>query len=74
MAAAVLSRKQKLERALDGKRAQGYRIESHDDSQAVLLMRSRRRFLNLLRGGDLRYLLSFDEQGDARSRRIELAQ
>ena len=73
MAAAVLSRNEKLERTLEGKRAQGYRIESHDDAQAVVLMRSRRRFLNLLRGQDVRYLLSFDEQGHASSRRIELA-
>lgn len=73
MAEVLRSRKQKLERTLEGKRAQGYRIESHDDSQAVLLMRSRRRFFNLRRGHDLRYLLSFDEQGHASSRRIELA-
>jgi hypothetical protein len=73
MAVPRLSRQQELERTLEGKRAQGYRIESQTDTQAVLLMRSRRRFLNLLRGPDLRYLLSFDEQGYARSRRIELA-
>jgi hypothetical protein len=72
MATAVASRKQKLERTLEGKRVQGYRIESHDDAQAVLLMRGRRRFLNLRRGQDVRYLLSFDEQGHARSRRIDL--
>ena len=73
MAVAPLSRKQELEQTLEGKRAQGYRIESQNDTQAVLLMRSRRRFLKLLRGHDVRYLLSFDEQGNASSRRIELA-
>jgi hypothetical protein len=73
MAAAVLSRTQKIEQTLKGKRAQGYRVESHDDTQAVLLMRGRRRFLNLRGGEDARYLLSFDEQGDARSRRIDLS-
>jgi hypothetical protein len=73
MAAAVLARNEKLERTLEGKRAQGYRIESRDDTQAVLLMRSRRRFLNLRRGEDVRYLLSFDEHGHAKSRRIDLA-
>jgi hypothetical protein len=74
MAAAVLSRTQRIEHTLEGKRAQGYRVESHDDTQAVLLMRGRRRFLNLRGGEDVRYLLSFDEQGHSRSRRIELAQ
>jgi hypothetical protein len=73
MAEALLTRKQEFERTLEGKRAQGYRIESQTDTQAVLLMRSRRRFLNLLRGHDARYLLSFDAQGHASSRRIELA-
>ena len=73
MAVAVPSRSQKLEQTLEGKRAQGYRIESHDDAQAVLLMRGRRRFLNLRSGHDERYLLTFDERGDTKSRKIELA-
>jgi hypothetical protein len=72
MAAAVRSREQALESALVGKRAQGYRIESHDDKQAVLLMRKRRQFFKLRRGGDERYLLSVDEHGISTSRRIEL--
>ena len=73
MAEAVQSREQVLESALVGKRAQGYRIESHDDKQAVLLMRKRRRFFNLRQGGEERYLLSVDEHGQSTSRRIELA-
>jgi hypothetical protein len=73
MAEAVRSREQVLESALVGKRAQGYRIESHDDTQAVLLMRKRRRSLGLRRGGEERYLLSVDEHGQSTSRRIELA-
>jgi hypothetical protein len=71
MAEALLTRSQELERTLQGKRAQGYRIESHDDAQAVLLIRGRRRFFNLLRGDELRYRLSFDERGRASSRVIE---
>ncbi len=71
--AEALSRDQKLEQTLDEKRAQGYLIESHDDTEAVLSMRGRRRFFNLFRGDEERYLLSFDEQGHASSRRIELA-
>jgi hypothetical protein len=71
MAEALLTRNQELERALQDKRAQGYRIETHDDSHAVLLIRGRRRFFNLLRGDDLRYRLTFDELGHATSRMIE---
>lgn len=71
--AEALSRHQKLERTLDGKREQGYVIESQNDTEAVLSMRGRRRFFNLRHGNEERYLLSFDEQGRARSRRIEVA-
>ncbi|HET7856468.1 MAG TPA: hypothetical protein VFL41_08430 [Gaiellaceae bacterium] len=69
----ALSRDQELERTLDEKRAQGYEIESQNDIEAVLSMRGRRRFFNMLRGNDVRYLLSFDQQGHASSRRIDLA-
>jgi hypothetical protein len=68
--AEALSRNQKLERTLEGKREQGYLIESHNDTQAVLLMRDRRRFFNLFRGNHVRYLLTFDEHGHASSRTI----
>jgi hypothetical protein len=71
--AEALSRDQRLERTLDEKRAQGYQIESQNDTEAVLSMRGQRRFFNLFRGNDVRYLLSFDEQGHASSRRIDLA-
>ena len=73
MAPAVQSREQAFESVLVGKREQGYRIESHDAKQAVLLMRKRRRFFNLRPGGEERYLLSVDEHGQSTSRRIELA-
>ena len=73
MAEADRSNQQTLEQALDGKRAQGYRIESQDGIQAVLLMASRRRFFNLRRGDDERYLMSLDKDGRATTRRIELA-
>jgi hypothetical protein len=70
MAEALLSRNEELERTLQEKRAQGYRVESHDDTQAVLLIRGRRRFFNLLQGDDLRYQLTFDDHGRASSRAI----
>ena len=68
MAESLLTRNQEIERTLQEKRKQGYRIESHNDTQAVVLIRGRRRFFNLLRGDDLRYRLSFDEHGHASSR------
>jgi hypothetical protein len=66
--AEVLTRDQEVERTLKSKSEQGYRIESQDDTQAVLLMRGRRRFFNLVRGVDERYRLTFDEHGHANSR------
>ena len=68
MAEVLLTRNEEIERTLQEKRKQGYRIESHNDTQAVVLIRGRRRFFNLLRGDDLRYRLSFDEHGHASSR------
>ncbi len=70
MAEVLLSRNEELERTLQEKRAQGYRIESHNDAEAVLLIRGRRRFFNLLHGDDLRYRLTFDEHGRASSKAI----
>jgi hypothetical protein len=68
--AEALSRNQELERTLQGKREQGYRVESHNDTEAVLLMKGRRRFFNLVPGVDTRYRLTFDEHGHASSRAI----
>ena len=64
------SRTQELERTLQSKREQGYLIESHDDTEAVLLMRGRRQFFNLVRGAEERYRLTFDDRGHASSRTI----
>ena len=69
--AEALTRDQELERTLKEKRAQGYRVESHNDTEAVLSMKGRRRFFNLLRGEEVRYRLSFDEAGHATSRSID---
>jgi hypothetical protein len=72
MATALLvPRQQEFEQTLRAKRAQGYRIESQTATQAVLVGKSRRRFFNLRGGADVRYLLSFNENGRATSRRIE---
>jgi len=69
--AEALSRSQELERTLEEKRAQGYRVESHNDTEAVLSMRGRRRFFNLRPGDEVRYRLTFDALGHASSRSIE---
>ena len=69
--AEALSRDQQLERTLEEKRAQGYRVESHNDTEAVLSMRGRRRFFNLRPGDEVRYRLTFDALGHASSRSIE---
>jgi hypothetical protein len=69
--AEALTREQELERTLKEKRAQGYKIESHNDTEAILSMKGRRRYFNLVRGDEIRYRLSFDEVGHATSRSIE---
>jgi hypothetical protein len=73
MAEALRTRAQELERTLDEKRAQGYRIESHSDTEALISIKGRRRFFNLRSGDDERYRLTFDNQGHASSRRVASA-
>jgi hypothetical protein len=67
------AREQEIERTLEGKRAQGYRVEARDDTTALLLMRGRRRFFKQMRGHDERYRLTFDELGHASSQKVEVA-
>lgn len=69
--AALPSRQQEFEQTLEAKCAQGYRIESQGETEAVLLAKSRRRFFKLLGGHDVRYLLSVNEHGRATTRKIE---
>jgi hypothetical protein len=62
-------RKQLLSDALAMKTQHGYRIESQSDTEAILLMRSRRRWFGLVGGGsETRQLISVDEQGRTRTR------
>jgi hypothetical protein len=49
--------------------AQGYRIESESDTQAVLRMGTRRRWFGLFSGTKLTYDIAVDERGHASSRR-----
>jgi hypothetical protein len=62
-------RKQELERTLKAKIAQGYRIESQNETHAVLRMGTRRRWFGLLGGTKMTYDVAVDEGGHASSRR-----
>jgi hypothetical protein len=64
------SRKQELARTLESKVAQGFRIESETETQAVLSMKGRRRWFGLVNGPEARYEVTIDESGDATSRRL----
>jgi hypothetical protein len=64
------ARKQELERTLYQKRAQGFEIESESETQAVLVMKGRRRWLGFSNAPSVRYELTVDEAGRATSRRL----
>ena len=63
-------RKQELARALDQKRAEGFEVESESATQAVLVMKGRRRWFGLSDSASVRYEVSVDEGGRAKSRRL----
>jgi hypothetical protein len=63
-------RKQELARTLEGKLAQGYRIESRDETSAVLSIKGRSRWFGLAHGAGARYEVTIDERGRASSRRL----
>lgn len=62
-------RKQELVSTLQAKVAQGYRVESQSDTDAVLRMGTRRHWFGLFPGRQLTYDIRVDEQGHASSRR-----
>jgi hypothetical protein len=64
------TRNQELARTLYRKLAQGFEIESESDTEAVLVMRGRRRWFGLANAPSARYQISVDEDGDATSRRL----
>jgi hypothetical protein len=69
--ATSLARAQELARTLQGKLAQGYRVESRDDSQAVVLMRGRKRWFRP--SVDSRQIVKVDEFGTAKFEKIDNA-
>lgn len=62
--------KQELARTLEEKREQGFTIESETDSQAVVVMKGRRRWFGLANSPSVRYEVTVDEGGRATSRRL----
>lgn len=64
------ARKQELARTLEQKVEQGFAIESESDTQAVLVMKGRRRWFGLANAPSVRYEVTVDERGRATSRRL----
>jgi hypothetical protein len=69
--ATALARAQELSSTLQRKLAQGYRVESQDDTQAVLLMRGRKRWFRP--SVDSRQIVKVDEFGTAKVEKIDNA-
>ena len=63
-------RREELTRTLEAKRAQGFEVESETDTAAVLVMKGRRRWFGLSNSPSVRYEVTLDEDGRARSRRL----
>jgi hypothetical protein len=62
-------RKQRLADVLATKTEQGYRIESQTDTEAILVMKSQRRWFGMAGGNtEIRQIASVDEQGRTRTR------
>lgn len=64
------ARKQGLARTLEAKREQGFTIESETDTQAVVVMKGRRRWFGLTNSPSVRYEVTVDDGGRAKSRRL----
>ena len=62
--------KQDLARTLREKVAQGYQVESESDAHAVLVMKGHRRWFGFANAPSVRYEVTVDEDGQARSRRL----
>jgi hypothetical protein len=65
-------RKRKLGQLLEAKREQGYQIESQSDTEAVLFTRGHRSWFGLFGSGKggARMMISVDEQGAAKTRKL----
>ena len=68
--ATVDSSREALTRTLEAKRAQGFEVESETDPAAVLVMKGRRRWFGLSNSPSVRYEVTLDADGRAKSRRL----
>ena len=59
-------RKNALDAFLKGKVGEGFRIETHTDTHAIIVVRGRKSLLNWFRGrgAGSRYVVSVDERGE----------
>ena len=59
-------RKDALDGFLEAKRREGFEVETHTDTHAIVVLRKRQSFLSRLRGprAAKRYVVSVDEHGD----------
>jgi hypothetical protein len=62
--------KETLARTLEEKLKQGFTVESETETQAVLVMKGRRRWFGLTNSPSVRYEVSVDQAGRATSRRL----
>ena len=65
------ARKQKLGKMLESKLEQGYQIESQSETEAVLFTQGHRSWFGLFGSGEgARLMISVDEQGSAKTRKL----
>lgn len=67
--ATLVARTQELARSLQLKLAQGYRVESRDETQAVLMIKGRKRWFRA--SANSRQLVSVDEFGITKFEKID---
>ena len=67
---AVDRRQRELARTIDRKLAQGFEVESSDETSAVLVMKGRSRWFGLSNTESVRYEVTIDEAGKQTSRRL----
>ena len=67
--ASSADRKHALAEALEQRLAQGYKIESQDDTQAILTMKGRKRMFRT--SSQSRQLVTIDETGSARFEKMD---
>ena len=64
------ARRERLTQAVQEKLEQGFAVESESDTQAVLIVKGRRRWFGLQNAPSVRYEVTVDEGGHPRSRRL----